>query len=76
MRKEEEAEGRKWEPRFFSRVDSDDEFERLAKPQGEELQEESTSGIWRFDEEKYRRARRPYHGDLTPWGERVERVER
>jgi oxysterol-binding protein-related protein 9/10/11 len=73
MRKKEEAEGRKWEPKFFSRVDSDPQFERLGVPQGEKLHAEMTSGIWRFDEEKFRRAKVPFHGDLTPRGGQLDR---
>lgn len=67
MRKKEKAAGKVWEPKFFSRVEKDPEFERLAAPHGELLQEEMTSGIWKFDVDKFRRAQGPYHGDLVPW---------
>jgi oxysterol-binding protein-related protein 9/10/11 len=67
MRKKEEAEGREWKAKFFSRVDTDSEFEKLALPHGEHLQPDMTGGIWRFDVEKFRSAKVPFHGDLTPW---------
>jgi oxysterol-binding protein-related protein 9/10/11 len=69
MRKREKAEGRQWDPKFFTRVDRAPLFDRLAAPHGELLQPEMTSGIWRFDEEKFRMARVPFHGELKPWGE-------
>lgn len=68
MRKREEAEGRKWEPKFFTRVEGDREFEELAVPHGESLHPDLTDGIWRFDEKKFKKARVPFYGDLTPWG--------
>lgn len=68
MRKKEQAEGRKWEAKFFSRADSDPAFEKLAAPHGEQLHPEMTNGIWRFDEEKFRKAKLPFRGNLTPSG--------
>jgi oxysterol-binding protein-related protein 9/10/11 len=69
MRKKEDAEGREWEPKFFSKVERDEVFEKLAEPHGERLRPEMTSGVWRFDEKKFRKAKVPFRGDLTPWGE-------
>lgn len=68
MRKREEAEGGKWEAKFFTTVDNAPLFERLAVPHGEQLQSDMTDGIWRFDDEKFRKTRVPFHGTLTPWG--------
>lgn len=68
MRKREWAEGRQWEAKFFSRADSDPVFESLAAPHGEQLHPEMTNGIWMFDEEKFRKAKMPFRGDLTPSG--------
>jgi oxysterol-binding protein-related protein 9/10/11 len=68
MRKKEKTEGTKWEAKFFSRVGDDPVFEQLAVPRGERLDADMTSGIWRFDEEKFRKARVPFRGDLVPWG--------
>lgn len=67
MRKKEQAEGRKWEPKFFSRANDAPVFEKLAAPQGEKLLPNKTSGIWKFEEEKFRKARVPFHGHLVPW---------
>jgi oxysterol-binding protein-related protein 9/10/11 len=66
MRQKEQAEWKKWEPKFFSRVENDPEFERLAAPRGVNLHADRTDGIWRFDKDKFRRATVPFHGDLTP----------
>ncbi|MCJ1361136.1 Oxysterol binding protein [Acarospora aff. strigata] len=49
MRKKEQAEGREWERRFFTRVPNDPVFDRLAAPLGERSETEKTGGIWRFD---------------------------
>ena len=68
MRKQEQAEGKVWEALFFSRADSDPAFEKLAAPNGEQLHPEMTNGIWRFDEEKFQKAKMPFRGDLTPSG--------
>lgn len=68
MRKQEKAEGRQWDPKFFTRVERAPLFERLAAPHGEQLRPEMTSGIWRFDEDKFRTARVPFHGELKPCG--------
>ena len=54
MRKEEAANGRSWERRFFSRVDRAPEVEALAKRLGEVLDVDKTNGIWMFDEKKAR----------------------
>jgi oxysterol-binding protein-related protein 9/10/11 len=68
MRKKEEAEGREWDPHFFSRAHGDPAFEKLAAPHGEHLHPDMTNGIWRFDEEKFKKAKVPFHGNLIPWG--------
>lgn len=61
-----EAEG--WEATFFSNVTGDPVFDRLAKPVAAELGKDKTVGVWKFDHDKARRARKPYQGDLTPTG--------
>lgn len=68
MRKKEKADGKEWIPKFFSAVDNNPAFEKLAAPHGEILRPEMTSGIWKFDEKKFKDAKPPFHGDLTPWG--------
>ena len=70
MRKEEKEKGKMWEAKFFSRVEHDSVFEKIAVPQGETLHPQATNGIWRFDQEKFEQATMPYHGDTTPWGEK------
>ena len=72
MRKREKAEGRSetegWQPAFFTRMEGDPVFDRLAKPVGAELGKEKTAGVWKFDQGKWSGATRPYRGDLTPTG--------
>lgn len=52
MRKQEQAEGREWQRRFFKRSSPPDPvFEQLAKfIPGERIEAEKTGGVWRFDE--------------------------
>ena len=61
LRKREAGEGKEWERRFFSRVNSLPIFERLIKevPQGN-LEESQTGGIWVFDQEKAKEAKPPF----------------
>ncbi|KIW24689.1 uncharacterized protein PV07_10390 [Cladophialophora immunda] len=68
MRKKESAEGAVWEPKFFSSIQSDPTFERLAATTGWQLHAERTKGIWRFDHEKAGKATKPYRGNYTPFG--------
>ena len=59
MRKKEQAEGRTWERRYFTKVESDPLFEKLAKPIGEKIEAERTGGIWRFDAAKAKMHMKP-----------------
>ena len=52
LRKKEQAEGREWERRYFTKVPGDPLFEKLAKPIGEKLESDKTGGVWRFDPAK------------------------
>lgn len=62
LRKKEQAEGREWERRFFSRVDTHDKaFETLAAPIGERIEADKTGGVWRFDSAKASNSRPPFH---------------
>jgi hypothetical protein len=76
LRKKEHAEGREWERRFFSKVDDkgnkpEDEalFEKLAKivgmigPLGPGIEADKTGGVWRFDSEKAKAAKPPFHDE-------------
>lgn len=57
LRKKEQAEGREWERKFFSRVPSDPIFDRLAAVIGEKSEPERTGGVWRFDVNKAEKAK-------------------
>ena len=56
LRKKEQAEGREWERKFFTRVPSDPTFEKLAAVLGERSETDKTGGMWRFDSGKAERA--------------------
>lgn len=68
IRKKEEQEGTKWRQTFFSNIEADPIFEKLAAPVGVKLEADRTMGIWKYDHNKAKEARMPYHGDLTPIG--------
>lgn len=58
LRKKEQAEGREWERRFFTRLpNADAVFQRLSKPIGEKIENDKTGGVWRFDRKKFEAAR-------------------
>ena len=59
MRKKEQAEGREWQRRFFTKQESDPLFEKLTKPIGEKIENDKTNGIWRFDSQKAANAQQP-----------------
>ncbi|KAL1589131.1 hypothetical protein WHR41_01973 [Cladosporium halotolerans] len=61
MRKQEAAEGKEWERRFFTRAKSLPTFERLVKevPYGS-LEIDQTNGAWVFDQEKASAAKPPF----------------
>jgi hypothetical protein len=52
LRRQEAAEGRTWERRYFSNVESDPILDQLAPAIGLLLESDKTGGIWRFDEAK------------------------
>lgn len=54
MRAREKEEGRIWERRFFTKVDSDPMLTQLGPRIGLDLNEDRTGGIWRFDVDKAR----------------------
>lgn len=60
LRRKEQAEGREWERRFFTRLNGDPLFEKLAKPIGEKIESDKTGGIWRFDGNKASNAKPPF----------------
>jgi hypothetical protein len=52
LRRQERAEGRVWERRYFSLVESDDVLDTLGPAIGILPEADKTGGIWRFDEKK------------------------
>jgi oxysterol-binding protein-related protein 9/10/11 len=52
LRQQEQAEGRTWERRYFSQVESDPLLETLGPVIGLSPDADKTGGIWRFDEKK------------------------
>lgn len=66
MRKEEQAGGREWERKFFTRTEKSPVFERLAAKVGEKTNESLTNGIWIFDQDKASAAKSPYHPNVNP----------
>jgi len=52
LRRQEKADGRLWERRYFSLVESDPILDKLAPAIGVLPEEDKTGGIWRFDEKK------------------------
>jgi len=74
LRRQELAGGREYRRTFFSQVPNSAVFDALARvvPGGERIEADKTGGIWRFDEEKFRTATRPFgqgnlgQGDPAP----------
>ncbi|KAF3007508.1 Oxysterol binding protein [Curvularia kusanoi] len=66
MRKQEQADGREWERKFFTRTDKSPVFEQLAANVGEKTNESLTNSIWVFDQGKASAAKSPYHPDVNP----------
>ena len=57
LRKKEQAEGKEWPRKYFSKVPhAGPLWDKLAAAVGEKIDSERTGGIWRFDEEKARNA--------------------
>lgn len=68
LRAEEKLEGKTWQPLFFRPEVSDATFDALAKDFGQKLEVQRTKGVWKFDVDAFRSARRPFRGNLTPFG--------
>jgi hypothetical protein len=52
LRAKEQAEGRTWERRYFTAMESDSILEKLGPVIGLSADADKTGGIWRFDEKK------------------------
>jgi hypothetical protein len=62
LRRVEKEEGREWERRFFTRIESEDALvQGLAKEADLVFEADKTGGIWRFDGKKAEGAQPPYH---------------
>jgi hypothetical protein len=69
MRKKEKEEGREWPRRFFKRINEKEDpmFMRLATMldlthgNGAGIESDRTGGVWRFDKERAKDAKPPYH---------------
>lgn len=49
LRRKEQAEGREWERRYFTRLNgADPVFEKLSRCIGERIESDRTGGVWRF----------------------------
>jgi hypothetical protein len=54
---------------FFNNVTGDPVFEKLAKPIDGELCSAKTEGVWKFDDEQWKKGiQSPFHGTLRPDG--------
>ncbi|KAF1839427.1 Oxysterol-binding protein [Decorospora gaudefroyi] len=71
MRKEEEAQGRQFEPVFFKRVESDAVFERLVTHDTGGFSVDRQAGFWKVDLDALAKASKPFHGDLLPTNQRA-----
>ena len=60
MRKKEQTEGKEWQRTFFSKRGADPFLDKLAKVTGEKVEPDKTGGVWRFDDEKAAKAKRPF----------------
>jgi len=56
LRKKEKEENREWERRFFTKVDENPVFTKLAENREIIAEADKTNGIWVFDEAKYAKA--------------------
>ncbi|KAF2111656.1 hypothetical protein BDV96DRAFT_525909 [Lophiotrema nucula] len=63
LRKKEKEEKREWERRFFTRVDKNPLFEKLAARVGEATNESQTNGVWVFDAEKASNSQPPFRDE-------------
>lgn len=66
-RKNDQAQGRTWQPKFFVRSETDTIFQRLATALSNgHHSEDALYGFWRFSPEQASRAQRPFYGDARP----------
>ena len=68
MRVDERNEGRVWQRRFFDNAGLEEFVKEVQEREELDMGLDRTLGVWRFDEEKAKKAERPFHGVLTPEG--------
>ena len=65
LRRQEQAEGREWERRYFSHVPDDSVLELLGSKIGERAEIDKTGGVWRWDAKKAEKAEKAGLGAST-----------
>lgn len=68
LRKHPETDEKSWKTLFFKKGHQYAVAEKLLAQVGKTLDVESTCGVWSFDPETAKQSKRPYRGDLTPYG--------
>jgi hypothetical protein len=76
MREAEAAQGQKWQPVFFQRVESDPIFDRLSAVAPGSFTVDTAGGFWKANHDAVVNTKRPYHGHLLPTNETLESSER
>lgn len=70
LRKKEKEENREWERRYFTRVENEPVFSRLAEKREITCESDKTDGLWVFDEDKYATVREQH-----AQGKKIEEVK-
>lgn len=65
-RKKEQNEGREWERIFFTRSQSHQMIDALARKIGEMQESDKTNGVWEFDPKKQAAAKSPFKPGFAP----------
>jgi hypothetical protein len=76
MREAEAAQGQKWQPVFFQRVESDPIFDRLSAVAPGSFTVDTAGGFWKANHDAVVNTKKPYHGHLLPTNETLESSER
>lgn len=72
MRKDEEARGSTFNPIFFTKVDRDPVFDKLAQHDPAGYTVDPESGIWKVDRDAAEHKTQPFHAGLTPANQETE----
>lgn len=68
LRKKPQTKEEDWDALFFRKGSNSPESQALLEVAGMKLNPESTCGIWKFDVDRAASMKRPWRGDLTPFG--------